>query len=150
MRFLRAVGLVSLGLFPSFLAGYDLLQTDLDGILEEAGETGRHVYVAFLGSGWSLACKRFEDACLDHPDFRKLAEERLLYCPVKARRKPKLSKEETARLQSLVIHFDIKSYPTVILLAPDGREVLRHGYRDLEGSDYARTIEALLPEPGNP
>lgn len=128
------------------LFGKDLLETDWATALDEARETGQHVFVAFLGEGWSIDSRKFQKAVLDSQAFLDFADERLVTCTVKARRKPRLSSEETARLQALVIHFDIKSWPTFILIAPDGREVLRHGYRQQSAEAYVALLKALLPD----
>lgn len=104
------------------------------------------MFVAFLGEGWSVSSKKFKEAVLSEPAFKDFAERNLIYFPVEARRKPKLTSEETAVLQSWVIYFDIKSYPTLILIAPDGQELLRHGYRDLDASEYINLLEAILPK----
>ena len=123
----------------------DLLQDDWDAALSEAGESGKCLYVAFLGDGWSVSSNRFQERILESEAFKELTEARLIYCPVRARRTPKLDKEETARLQALVIHLDIKSYPTVVLIAPDGSEILRHGYREDSAEDYLALISAVIP-----
>ncbi len=112
---------------------------------QKALEEGKYLYVAFLGEGWSVRCKRFQEHVLDDPAFREFAAGHLVYFPVLARRKPPLSREETAVLQSWVIHFDIKAYPTLILIAPDGKELLRHGYKDLDGPAYVELLRSLLP-----
>ena len=116
---------------------------------EEAVQRSRleqkHLFVAFLGEGWSVSSKKFKEAVLSDPAFINFAERNLIYFPVEARRKPKLTSEETAVLQSWVIHFDIKSYPTLILIAPDGQELLRHAYRDLDASEYINLLDAILP-----
>lgn len=125
----------------------DLLENDWADALNQARESGKHLYVAFLGEGWSLSCKRYQKQILDSPEFRALASDRLLYCPVSARGEKALSKKAAARLQALVIHFDIKSYPTLILIAPDGREILRHGYREDAPADYVNLLKAILPQP---
>jgi hypothetical protein len=104
------------------------------------------MFVAFLGEGWSVSSKKFKEAVLSAPAFIDFAKRNLIYFPVEARRKPRLTSEETAVLQSWVIHFDIKSYPTLILIAPDGQELLRHGYRDLAASEYIKLLQAILPE----
>jgi hypothetical protein len=122
-----------------------LIDQPLEEILAKSQSEGKHLYVAFLGIDWSLSSKRFKERILESAEFKELARRRLLYFPVEARRKPALSKEETARLQSWVIHFDVKSYPTVILLAPDGEEVLRHTYRDIEALEYVKLLETILP-----
>ena len=124
-----------------------LTPSPLEEVMLQARETGKPVLVAFLGPDWSVACRKFRQRVLESDAFAGFAEERLLYWPVFARRQPKLEKKERARLQALVIHFDIKTYPTSLLLDPDGSERLRHGYRDLDGGEYVRLLEALLPPP---
>ncbi len=113
--------------------------------MDQARSENKHLYVAFLGEGWSLSSKRFKETNLNDPSFLELARQDLVYFPVEARRTPKLSPSETAVLQSWVIHFDIKSYPTLILLAPDGQELLRHGYREMSGPDYVQLLRSILP-----
>lgn len=152
---MKGPGIRSLALILAF-AGVPLVQVQagVEGIhpeaLEEAvsraKEEGKHLYVAFLGEGWSLGCKRFKSGILDSSHFKRFSSERLVYLPVEARRKPKLTPEEVAVLQSWVIHFDVKAYPTLILIAPDGEELLRHGYRDLGPEAYIDLLKNILPE----
>jgi thioredoxin-related protein len=123
----------------------ELVDQPLESALEQARSEGKHLYMAFLGEGWSLSSKRFKEVVLESTAFIEFAGEGLIYYPVEARRKPPLTKEETAVLQSLVIHFDIKSYPTFIIIAPDGNEVLRHAYKDLSAGAYIELLEAIIP-----
>jgi hypothetical protein len=123
-----------------------LLERPLEEAVAASEASKRFLYVAFLGEGWSLASDRFEERILKSGTFRAFAAEQLELFPVKARRKPKLNKAEVAQLQALVIHFDIKEYPTLILLAPDGTEWLRHGYKDIGPREYVEALKGLLPE----
>jgi hypothetical protein len=123
----------------------NLLTEDLNEVLAKARDKGLYLHLSFLGSGWSMASDRFDEAVLESSEWKAFTDGRILIAEARARRKPKLTKEETAHLQALVIHFDIETYPTFILLAPDGREVLRHGYRDVSGASYVDLMEALLP-----
>lgn len=123
----------------------NLLEKDLAEATAKAAESGKYLYVAFLGDGWSVSSKRFQSKVLDSAEFKEFAEEHVIYCPVMARSHPRLGKKQTARLQSLVIHLDVKAYPTFILIAPDGKEILRHGYRDDTANEYINLLKALLP-----
>ena len=96
-----------------------------------------------------MKCKKFKEAVLKSRLFQDFAEEKLVYFPVEARRTPKLTSDETATLQSWVIHFDIKDYPTFILIAPDGEELLRHGYKDVDAVAYVQLLDAVLPDSVN-
>ncbi|NBD38070.1 MAG: hypothetical protein GVY10_05840 [Verrucomicrobia bacterium] len=122
-----------------------LTPSPLEEVMLQSRETGKPVLVAFLGPDWSVACRKFQQRVLSSDAFTSFAREHLLYWPVQARRQPRLQKKERARLQALVIHFDIRAYPTILLLDPDGTERLRHGYREISGKAYVRLLEALLP-----
>lgn len=124
----------------------DVVDRPLEEALGVARESNRPLLVTFLGTDWSVACGKFSRAVLDTPEFRQWADANVVYYPVSARRKPKLSSEEVAMLQSLVIHFDVKSYPTVLLIDPDGGERLRHGYLALGAQQYIAALAALLPK----
>lgn len=123
----------------------DLLQADWDEVLQTAAAENKFLYLAFLGEDWSAAGKRFKQTVLETDAFRQFAEATLIYCGVAAKRPDRLEKSAAARLQALVIHFDIKSYPTLILVGPDGAEVIRHGFRDTTPEEYVGLLEALLP-----
>lgn len=142
MRRLAVIGLLLSGLLTADPT--DLLQADLATVLETAAASGRHAHIAFIGEGWSMASNRFQAEVLQSAAFAEFARDHLVEAVVVSRRKPKLTKEETARLQALVIHFDIQSWPTLLVLAPDGSELLRHGYRDLSGDDYVNLMAEIL------
>ncbi len=124
---------------------YRLEAESLERAAATARSENRHMLIAFLGEGWSVRCKRFKEQVLETMEFEDYARDHLVYFPVEARRRPKLTSEETAVLQSWVVHFDIKAYPTFILLAPDGQELLRHGYKDMNAREYVELLQAILP-----
>lgn len=150
MKYLLVACLILFPALSSPAAQKNLLETPLEEVLEQAARQNRHLYIAFLGEEWSVACKRFKASVLDTAAFSELANTRLLYCPVVGGRMNSRAKETAARLQSLVIHFDVMQYPTVILLSPDGTELLRHGYREDSAEDYVSLLEAILPPGINP
>jgi thioredoxin-related protein len=136
---------VCIAVLPSWAEHLDLLESSWEEALQAAAGQNRHVLVAFLGEDWSVASKRFKEDILEAPEFRAFADKRLVYCPVNAHRMASHAKQEAAKLHSLVIHFDIKEYPTILLFSPDGAELLRHGYRKDSAADYVNLLEAILP-----
>lgn len=123
----------------------ELVRMPLKEAMAESQLRGKPLLVVFVGTGWSLASNKFQEQILKKPEFIRFAEEELVFYPVYARRKPKLTKHETAVLQSLTIHFDVKGWPTGILLAPDGSEWLRHGYLEISSAQYIDSLRALIP-----
>ena len=136
---------LALALFIPIALAAAISDQSLEEAMGIAGTEGKYLYVAFIGEGWSVSSDRFNRTILESTDFQSFASDKLVYFPVKARRKPPLTKDETAKLQAWVIHFDIKSYPTIIILAPDGQEVLRHGYKDLKPEAYVALLKAIMP-----
>ena len=60
-------------------------------------------------------------------------------------------KYETLLARSLPEKYDIRGFPTVILIGPDGIVQDVHvGYSPTLGADLAKTIEALLPPEATP
>jgi thioredoxin-related protein len=143
---IRRLSFLGISLLTTTLTGdpIDLLRNDWDSVLRESLSSGRHIYLAFTGEGWSVQSKRFKENVLQTPAFESFAKQHLVDGRAVSRRKPKLSKEEIAHLQALVIHFDIQSWPTFILCAPDGSEIIRHGYKDLNGQEYVLLLKTLL------
>ncbi|HSH09251.1 MAG TPA: hypothetical protein VK995_02610 [Oceanipulchritudo sp.] len=125
--------------------GSSLASHSLDEAMEQARAEGKYLYIAFLGEGWSMSSKRFKDSVLETDAFKSFADHALVYFPVEARRKPPLSKDEREALHAWVIQFDIMAYPTFILIAPDGQELLRHGYREMESEAYVELLRSVLP-----
>jgi len=131
-------------LSPVYGAVTNLLDSKLEDLLKQAALEQKPVLIAFIGRGWSVASDRFEQRVLKDEAFVEFSRNHLLLGEIHGRAHPKLPKKIQARLQALVIHFDVKAYPTFILLAPDGTEVLRHGYRDITGEQYADLLRAVL------
>lgn len=148
MRKLAAFALGVLGASTLIAEPLNLLREDWEEAVEKAVLSTRPLVVAFMGEGWSMTSNRFYKEVLLSESFREFASENLILCTVPSRRKPKLTKEEIAHLQALVIHFDIQSWPTIIICNPDGTEILRHGYKDLSGAEYVALLRRILPLDG--
>jgi thioredoxin-related protein len=125
--------------------GKELIPFPLEEAYQRAYSQDKLLLIAFLGDGWSVASEKFSTQTLESKEFCHFTRESIIYFPVIARKKPKLTKEETAILQSLVVYFDVKSYPQLILIGPDGNEILRHGYRDIKGESYVQLLKTLNP-----
>ena len=122
-----------------------LWKQDLLSVIEQAQSSGKAIYVAFTGLDWSVASKQWNRKIFKSNAFSEFAEEHLHLILVNAQRKPKMNKLQLARIQAMAIEFDIKSYPTFILLNSDGHEIHRHSYLDVSPQDYVEALENLIP-----
>lgn len=118
-------------------------QEDFEAARQQAALTGKPLYLAFLGSDWSVASRDWQERVLEAEVFQTFADAHLVLFRLDAIRDSR-DKARMARQQALVIAFDIESYPTLILLDADGEERLRHGRLDLEAAVYVESLRTLL------
>jgi hypothetical protein len=123
----------------------EIVEGSLEEAMLESRKDGKHLLIAFLGTGWSMSSDRFRERILQSPVFKQYAENELVLLQLEARRKPPLSKEEKKILHEWVAQLDIMTYPTLILLAPDGQEVFRHGYKELDAEAYVQLLQSIIP-----
>ncbi len=126
----------------------EIVEGSVEDAMIECREDGKHLLIAFLGTGWSMSSDRLQKRILENPVFQEYAKKELVVLQLQARRKPPLSKEETKVFQKWVARFDIMTYPTLILIAPDGQEVFRHGYKELDAEDYVGLLRSVIPKRG--
>lgn len=122
---------------------------DLPAALEQAQAEGRYVLVAFLGLDWSVSSKQWWRDIAESPQFQAFAEQRLVLVLADgtARKRDEDRKVDTALTEAhwaLVKQLDIKSYPTIVLLAPDGAVMLRHGSTATDAAAYVQALSTLL------
>ncbi|MCK4886131.1 MAG: thioredoxin family protein, partial [Planctomycetes bacterium] len=93
-----------------------------------AEKTGRHILINFTGSDWCIWCKRLKQEVFERGGFRKYARKKLVLVEIDFPRKKPLHKKAAAENNALAKKFDIRGYPSVIILNPDGQLVGRTGY----------------------
>lgn len=123
----------------------EIKETALEEALAKSSSEGKHLLVAFLGTGWSMSSKRIQQNILEDPKFLEYAEKELVVLALEARRKPAMTKEETKIFHTWVTRFNVMTYPTLILLAPDEQEVFRHGYKELDAETYVDLLRNIIP-----
>jgi protein disulfide-isomerase len=102
--------------------------TDAPAAQARAKEESKLVLLNFTGSDWCGWCMKLKSHVFDKPEFAEFARSRLVLVevdfPVK-KTLPQAQQEANSELQRA---YGIKSYPTLILLDQDGKQVGRMGY----------------------
>ena len=142
---MKIIALLSLILFYGIaVQAEESWINSLETSLEEAARTDKAVYISFVGLNWSVSSKKWNREMHQSEAFRAFASENLIELTINARTKPQLSKRLQSELQALVVKFDIKSYPTLIVLNSDGVELHRHGYLELSPEAYISALSTLI------
>ena len=115
---------------------------DFDAALKKAAAEKKHVLVDFSGSDWCGWCKRLDREVFDTDVFRKGAADKYVLLMVDTPRdKSLLSPNAAKNNPGLVKKFNVRGFPTVVVLDPKGKEVFRTGYKNGGPEKYLNMLD---------
>jgi thioredoxin-related protein len=102
--------------------------TDLPKAQAQAKAEKKLVMLDFTGSDWCGWCIKLNNEVFSKPEFAEYAKQNLVCVEVDFPSKKKLSAEQTKANDALAKKYDIKGYPTIIVLDSEGKKVGELGY----------------------
>jgi len=117
--------------------------TDYEAAFAKAKESNKPVLAVFSGSDWCPPCKRLEKEVFESREFRDATKDgKFVPLFVDFPRQKSMGvrqKEKNAKLKS---KFEVKSYPTILLLNAEGSILARKsGYGGQSPQDFLAWIE---------
>ena len=88
-----------------------------------AKASGKYMLLDFSGSDWCGWCIRLEKEVFSQDAFKDFSKENLVCVLVDFPRAKEQSKELKQQNVDLAQEYDIKGYPSIIILSPDGKPV---------------------------
>ena len=135
----------------SFAAAYlparggDGWLTSYEGALAAAEETGRPILTIFTGSDWCQHCLTLEKNVLHTDTFQEWARERVVLLMIDLP-KQGISQEERHARSRVCIKYGVRSFPSTLLVAPDGRKITGHsGYLGQSAAAWVAALEEHIP-----
>jgi thioredoxin-related protein len=126
------------------LAGGDWL-TDFEQAKKKAAEKNLPILVDFSGSDWCGWCIRLDKEVFSKPEFQKWAKENVVLFMADFPRNSKGQSEKVKQQnQELAAKYQVKGFPTVLLLNKDGEVVGRTGYQRGGPNAYVKHLENML------
>jgi thioredoxin-related protein len=110
--------------------------TDLEAGQKAAAEAKKHVMVEFTGSDWCPPCMKMHKEIFSQEAFVKAASEKYILVKLDFPNKKELPEGEREKNEAAAKKFDVKGFPTVLLLDAEGKEVDRkvgYGGDGMEG-----------------
>ena len=125
-RFSLAVP-ISAAIAIALFAGQNTAQSaeSFEEIVASAQAESKPIVLEFTGSDWCPPCKMMHKEVFGTEAFQKFAEENLVFVKVDFPKRKELPAEEAQRNESLAKQFDVRGFPTVVILNSDGKEVAR-------------------------
>ena len=123
--FLAAVALGAL-VFPSgALNAAEESAEPLTSIVERAEKEKRPILLEFTGSDWCPPCMMMAKTVFDTPEFKKYADENLIFVKLDFPRSKTQAADVKERNEKLAEKFNIEGFPTVVILNDKGDEITR-------------------------
>ena len=133
-------------LVSAFLEGRIAMTKDFE-VARELSETYRKPIVLFFsGSDWCKWSQHLGDIIFRNGDFEKRVGKNLIFVQVDF---PEVSHQNPHELKmnhGLKEYFHINSFPTLVLLSPDGDHITTTGYLDVEPGRYGDYLLQIVEE----
>ncbi len=118
--------------------------TDFELTLSQAKLANKPVLLTFSGSDWCIWCVRLEREVFSQLEFQNWAKENVVTFTADFPQKTALPEEVQKQNDELALRYRIDSFPTVLLLNPQGVEIARTGYRQGGAAAYIEHLKQLL------
>jgi len=120
-------------------------QTNLETAKQQAKKEDKVVLMDFTGSDWCGFCIRLKKAVWDKPEFAKYAEKNLVLVELDFPHNKKLPAEVSKQNNTLQDKYKVESFPTVVVLDGDGKELDRmEGYEGDNVTSYIKRLEKII------
>lgn len=97
------------------------------GAQAQARELNRPMLLLLTGSDWCPFCQKLKREVLDTREFKDFARRHLVLVYADIPRYAELPHRLVKQNRALAERFNVRGYPTAVILAPDGRELGRIG-----------------------
>ena len=113
--------------------------TDLPKAQAQAKAEKKLVLMNFTGTDWCPWCWKLRDEVFKTPEFAAYAKKNLVLVELDFPRKKELPADQKAANKELAAKYEVKGYPTVVVLDAAGKKVGKTGY--MKGGPAAFTKE---------
>lgn len=119
---------------------------NLDEAKAVAQKENKQIFVNFSGSDWCHWCIKLDKDILSQDAFKAYAKDNLVMLLVDFPKRKKLSKAQMEHNEQLANQFNVRGFPTVVLLKPNGKLISVTGYRYGGPEAYVEHIKQLITE----
>ncbi len=135
---------LAMGVLGSLRGSAGEWETDFAKASELAKKEGKHMLLDFSGSDWCGWCVKLEKEVFKKSEFKDYAKQHLVLVLLDFPRSKPQSKKLKEQNKELAQKYEIKGYPSVILLSPEGELVGKTGYQPGGPEKYVEHLKAML------
>lgn len=114
--------------------------------LDQAQEADKPILALFTGSDWCAPCIQQESRVFDTEEFQQWAPENVVLLKLDYPRQKEQSEEMEEHHQNLLEHFQVRGFPTMVVLTPGGQETERFNYTGSDAEGWIERVEPMVDE----
>ncbi len=118
--------------------------TNYDQAVKEAKAKQMPLLLYFTGSEWCTWCKKLDSEALATPEFAQIAGDKFIFVMLNFSKGSK--GEDSEQNKQLQKRFNVRGFPTLILLDPDQQQIGITGYRSGGGKEYANHLLKMVQD----
>lgn len=120
-------------------------QSDYDAALKQAAAENKYVLVSISGLEWCGWCKALENEVFSKPEFIAYAKDNLICVLLDFNSSGRATNAEFAKQHEMLLEkFQVQGFPTVLILNPQGKGVVRDGYQRGGPAKYVEFIKGVV------
>ena len=132
--------------FVTATVAENLWGTNFEAAKEAAAERGVPILVDFTGSDWCGWCIRLKEEVFEKDAFLEYAKENLVLLELDFPMQTELPEELREQNEELRERYQIRGFPTILLLDAEGEELARTGYQAGGPEKYIEHLQELLAD----
>jgi len=118
---------------------------DYEDALVRAEQSGKPILTVFTGSDWCVHCRTLEEKVLNTEVFSRWAEDRVVLLMIDLPQQG-ISPEERQSRSRVCIKYGVRSFPSTVLIAPDGARIaVQAGYKGQPADAWLAALDGHLP-----
>lgn len=114
--------------------------------LEQSKSSSKPVLLFFTGSDWCGWCSKLEEEALNTQEFVQTAGPQFIFVKLDFPLYSPIDPQIAVRNKELRKKFDVRSFPTIIIVDETGRQIGSTGYRPGGGKEYAGHLIRMVSD----
>ncbi len=121
-------------------------QTSYEAAVQESQTSSKPIILFFTGSDWCPLCKQLEREVFNSREFIAESKDKYIYVKLDFPLDHSLSPTLTAQNKSLQRKFDVRAFPTVVILDSNQHPIGVTGYRPGGGKCYSAHLNKIISD----
>lgn len=124
--------------------------TNYEEAVDKAKSSSKPLILFFTGSDWCSWCTKLDKEVFETQEFVNLAGNQFIFLKLDFPLNHPLTTQQTNQNKQLQKKYDVRSFPTLVILDPTGQQQIGHtGYRIGGGRQYAEHLRKMVENHNN-